>query len=48
MKYTESDYKNKCKTLGMIYCGIGKHSHKGTMINFICPIHKEKGMQSVD
>lgn len=48
MRYTENDYRNKCDELGMIFNGTDKHPHKGTMIKFICPIHKQKGMQIVD
>lgn len=47
-KYIEEDYINKCKEFGLIYLGFHKHKHKGTMVNFICPQHKHKGMQSKD
>lgn len=46
--YTENDYKTKCKELNLEYIGIHKEKKKGTMIEFICPKHRNKGMQSVD
>ena len=47
-KYTEDDYKSKCKELNLIYIGNHKKEHSGTMIDFICPIHEDKGVQSKD
>lgn len=47
-KYTENDYINRCLELGMIYIGTHKEKKKGTMIEFICPIHENKGIQSCD
>lgn len=47
-KYTENDYKEKCNQLNLKYIGNHKHHHKGTMVDFICPIHSDKGTQSVD
>lgn len=46
MKYTENDYKNKCKELNLNYIGNHKKVHYGTMIDFICNIHTDKGVQS--
>ena len=34
--------------LGLIYVGKRKEKKAGTMIDFICPNHKNKGVQSVD
>lgn len=48
VKYTESDYINKCNDLSLEYLGHHSGGHKGTMIDFICPIHREKGIQSKD
>lgn len=48
-KYTEKDYKDKCKELNLSYVGYHKGpAKKGTMIDFICNKHKEKGIQSKD
>ena len=47
-KYTEDDYINKCNELNMIYIGYHKEKKLGTMVDFICPIHKSKGVQSKD
>ena len=47
-KYTENDYINRCSELGMKYIGIHKEKKKGTMIEFICPNHENKGVQSCD
>lgn len=47
-KYTESDYIKKCLDLGLEYIGNHKAHKLGTMIDFICPKHKDKGMQSKD
>lgn len=48
IKYTEDDYKRKCQELNLIYIGNSKHKKKGTMIHFVCPIHKDKGTQLSD
>lgn len=48
IKYTEKDYINKCKEFGVKYIGFHKHKHYGTMIDFICPKHDNKGIQSKD
>lgn len=47
-KYTENDYINRCLELGMKYVGIHKEKKKGTMIEFICPKHENKGVQYCD
>ena len=46
--YTEDDYKIKCKELNVIFVGTHKESHRGTMIDYICSEHKDKGVQSCD
>lgn len=48
MKYTEQDYINKCNELDNEFCGTHKHPHKGTMIEYICKKHRDKGIQSCD
>ena len=48
MKYTVEDYKRKCKELNNIFIGIHKEYHKGTMIDYICNKHIDKGIQSCD
>ena len=48
VKYTEDDYVNKCLSMGLVYIGCHKEPKLGTMIDFICPKHKDKGMQSKD
>lgn len=47
-KYTDQDYINKCNDFGVSFCGTNRHPKKGMLINFICPIHKDKGTQSID
>lgn len=46
--YTEEDYKNKCNELGNTYIGIHKEYHKGTVVDYICNKHTDKGVQSCD
>lgn len=48
MKYTEQDYINKCNELDIEYVGNRKDKNRGTMIDFICKIHRDKGVQSSD
>lgn len=48
MKYTEQDYINKCKEFDVEYVGSRKEKKLGTVIDFICKKHREKGVQSVD
>ena len=48
IKYTEDDYIRKCLDLGLEYTGNHKVHKLGTMINFICPKHRSKGIQSKD
>ena len=47
-QYTEDDYRNRCKELGNEYVGFRKVAHKGTVIDFICNKHRDKGVQSAD
>lgn len=47
-KYSEEDYKMKCQELGVNYIGFHSEGRKGTMIDYICPVHENKGVQSVD
>ena len=47
-QYNENDYKNKCDSYKMRYIGNHKEKHKGTVVDFICPIHETKGVQSKD
>lgn len=47
-KYNEDNYKDKCKELNLIYIGNHKEYHKGTVIEFVCNKHKEKGVQNCD
>ena len=47
-KYTEQDYIDKCNELNLKYIGIHKDKNKGTMIEFICNKHEDKGVQSTD
>lgn len=47
-KYTEEDYKKKCNELRMIYVGNHKEKHKGTMIDFLCSVHEDFGIQTKD
>lgn len=46
--YTEDDYVDKCKELNVTFVGTHKESDKGTMIDYICNKHKDKGVQSCD
>lgn len=48
MKYTEQDYINKCNEFDVEYIGNHKEKKIGTVIDFICKKHREKGVQSVD
>lgn len=45
-KYTENDYINKCNELKLNYIGNHKKKHDGTMIDFTCNKHLDKGVQS--
>lgn len=47
-KYTELDYINKCNELNLKYISNHKEKKKGTIINFICNKHQNKGIQSKD
>lgn len=47
-KYTENDYINKCISIGLEYIGNHKVPKLGTMIDFICLKHRDKGIQSKD
>jgi hypothetical protein len=45
--YTEYDYIQKCVELGVVY--VGHHSEpRNTMIDYICPLHENIGIQSCD
>lgn len=49
-KYTEEDYIKKCEEFGMEYIGYHKDKHGKstcTFIDFICPHHRDKGIQSI-
>lgn len=46
--YTEEDYKKKCNELNVLYIGHYKKKKLGTMIQFVCKRHKEKGIQEKD
>ena len=48
IKYTENDYIQKCVDIGLEYVGNHKVPKLGTMIDFICPKHSNKGIQSKD
>lgn len=48
IKYTENDYIDKCISMGLEYVGNHKVQKLGTMIDFICPKHRDKGIQSKD
>lgn len=48
IKYTENDYIQKCIGIGLEYVGNHKVPKLGTMIDFICPKHRDKGVQSKD
>ena len=47
-KYTINDYINKCNDLNLQFISTHKEFHKGTVIDFICNKHKDKGVQSTD
>lgn len=47
-KYTTQDYINKCEELNVEFCGTHKDHHKGTMIDYICKKHRDKGIQTCD
>ena len=47
-KYTTQDYINKCEKLNVEFCGTHKDQHKGTMIDYICKKHRDKGIQTCD
>ncbi len=46
--YTEQDYIDKCLELNDEFCGTHKHPHDGTIIEYICNKHREKGIQECD
>ncbi len=48
LKYTEQDYINKCNEFDVEYIGNHKGKKVGTIIDFICKKHRDKGIQSVD
>ena len=48
IKYTENDYIKKCIDVDLEYIGNHKEQKLGTMIDFICPRHIDKGVQSKD
>lgn len=48
MKYTENDYIVKCKELNVEYIGTHKENKKGTVIEYICKVHPDKGIQFCD
>lgn len=47
-KYSEEDYIKKCNELNVEYVGNHKEKKKGTIIEYICPNHKDKGVQCTD
>lgn len=47
-KYTEKDYIDKCIELDLEYVGTHKENKKGTMVDFVCEKHSDRGVQSVD
>ena len=47
-KYTEKNYIDKCKELNLDFIGTHKDSKRGTIIEFICPKHRNKGVQNSD
>lgn len=47
-KYTETDFKNKCKELKLIYVGKHTEKKKGNVIEFICNNHCDIGVQYAD
>lgn len=46
MKYTENDFRQKCIDLKLTYIGFHKKHHDGSVIEFICPKHSDKGVQT--
>ena len=48
MKYTENDYIVKCKELNVEYIGTHKENKKRTVIEYICKVHPDKGIQFCD
>ncbi len=48
IKYTENDYIEKCKSIGLEYIRSHKEPKLGTVIDFICSKHRDKGIQSKD
>lgn len=48
MKSNENDYIEQCKKFSLEYVGYHSEPHKGRMVEFICPKHKDKGVQSID
>ena len=47
-KYSEDDYIQYCKDKNLEYIGYHKEPKKGTVVHFICPVHKDKGIQEKD
>lgn len=47
-KYTEQDYINKCNDLCLLYIGNHKEKKVGTVIDFVCKKHEDKGIQHKD
>ena len=47
-KYTEKDYIKKCEELNLVYIGNHKDKKKGTIIEFLCKKHENKGVQNKD
>lgn len=46
--FYEEDYKNRCRELKVEYVGFHKEKKKGTVIEYICPTHRDKGIQNTD
>jgi len=44
-KYTEEEFINKCNELGLEYNGFYMEHHKGTVVQFVCNKHRDKGVQ---
>lgn len=47
-RYTENDYIEKCASLGLNYIGFHKEKKRGTVIDFSCNFHLDKGNQHSD
>lgn len=47
-KYTEEDYKHRCEELNLNFIGTHKEKKKGTIIEFTCDKHLDKGIQNCD